>query len=244
MNALTLRDLSGMPEFVQAEALQHLVWGEDDSADPADLMMVIQHEGGLVAGAFEQDELIGYVFGFPTRDRSIQHSHRLAVSPSWRGRGLALQLKHYQRRWCLERGIELVRWTFDPLRHINAHLNVCRLGVTASTYLTDYYGAMKGINAGLSSDRLLAEWHLNSPRVIALAQGSHVPLSTREASDSPSFTIKIPADLDALIAHDQVGAMAMRMQVREELIRHFTAGFCITDYDPLRFEYHLTKSVR
>ena len=45
---MIIRDLSGMEEFFKAEQLQRDVWGADDTEDPADLMMVIQHEGGLV----------------------------------------------------------------------------------------------------------------------------------------------------------------------------------------------------
>ena len=52
MTDLTFRDLSGMAEFRAAEDLQRAVWGEGDQPDPADLMMVIQAEGGLIGGAF------------------------------------------------------------------------------------------------------------------------------------------------------------------------------------------------
>ena len=81
---MMIRDLSGMEEFFKAEQLQRDVWGEDDTEDPADLMMVIQHEGGLVAGAFDGERLVGYIFGFPTRETNVQHSHRLAVLPEGR----------------------------------------------------------------------------------------------------------------------------------------------------------------
>ena len=182
---MIIRDLSGMEEFFKAEQLQRDVWGADDTEDPADLMMVIQHEGGLVAGAFEGERLVGYVFGFPTREPHVQHSHRLAVHPDARGRSLALRLKRYQRDWCLARGITLVRWTFDPLRHTNAHLNIARLGAEVSTYHPDYYGVMKGINAGLPSDRLRADWHLElrpGPR--------HVLRGSRGWSNWPNRTMR------------------------------------------------------
>ena len=55
---MIIRDLSGMEEFFKAEQLQREVWGADDTEDPADLMMVIQHEGGLVAGAFDGERLV------------------------------------------------------------------------------------------------------------------------------------------------------------------------------------------
>lgn len=230
MSAFNLRDLVGMDEFLKAEELQRVVWGKDDTADPADLMMVIQHEGGLVAGAFEDGELIGYVFGFPTRTPSIQHSHRLAVSPKARGRGLAIALKHYQRQWCLERGITLIRWTFDPLRHLNASLNVGRLGVTVSSYLPDYYGAMKGINSGLASDRILAEWAISSPE---MAKGT----------GDTALKVRIPDNIDRLLVTDKKTAEAERLRVRHELTQHFKNGYTITGYNPSLCSYLLTTSL-
>ena len=225
MSNVTFRDLRGMDEFLAAEQLQRTVWGEGDVPDPADLMMVLQHEGGLVGGAFRSDELVGYVFGFPTREPNVQHSHRLAVHPSMRGQGLALKLKHYQRDWCLSRGIDLVRWTFDPQRHTNAHLNVGRLGAIVRTYLCDYYGEMKGINAGVPSDRLLAEWRLKTPHVVGeVVQRVH-----------------IGKDFEALMAGDVAAATAERLRVRVELQAAFAAGLMIAGYDAEQAEYLLRQ---
>ena len=58
MSGFEFRDLSGMAEMNAAEELQRIVWGRDDTPDPADLMMVIQQEGGLVAGAFLEEKLM------------------------------------------------------------------------------------------------------------------------------------------------------------------------------------------
>jgi predicted GNAT superfamily acetyltransferase len=226
---MIIRDLSGMEEFFKAEQLQRDVWGADDTEDPADLMMVIQHEGGLVAGAFEGERLVGYVFGFPTREPHVQHSHRLAVHPDLRGKGLALSLKRYQRDWCLARGISLVRWTFDPLRHTNAHLNIGRLGAEVSTYHPDYYGLMKGINAGLPSDRLRADWHLDSERAALCAAGE--PGQPMMAAPAAALQVQIPPDLDRLLAQDEQAALAARMRVRAELTRLFALGQKIQGYD-------------
>jgi predicted GNAT superfamily acetyltransferase len=241
MSGIMIRALSGMDEFLAAEALQRIVWGEGDTEDPGDLMMVMQNEGGLVAGAFRGSELIGYVFGFPTRDPQVQHSHRLAVHPAARGGGLAVQLKFFQRQWCLSQGISLVRWTFDPLRHTNAHLNAGRLGARVSTYHVNYYGEMKGINAGLPSDRLLAEWHLNDHRVsmLAAAQANNLP---PPGQDTNSMTrVRIPASFDVLMAGDAAQALAERLRVRAELSGLFERGYEIAGYDSGACCYLLRK---
>ncbi len=241
MSGIVIRPLSGMDEFLAAEALQRAVWGEGDTEDPGDLMMVMQNEGGLVAGAFRGGDLIGYVFGFPTRDPKVQHSHRLAVHPSARGSGIAVRLKFFQRHWCLSHGITLVRWTFDPLRHTNAHLNTGRLGARASTYHVNYYGEMKGINAGLPSDRLLAEWHLGDDHVerLAAAQEEGLPPPAQDAR--AMRRVQIPANFEALMAGDAAEALAERLRVRSELTSLFGHGHEIAGYDAADCSYLLRK---
>ena len=65
MTEITYRDLVGMAEFRAAEDLQRAVWGEGDLPDPADLMMVIQVEGGLAAG---RSQLLGNLDRGPAHD--------------------------------------------------------------------------------------------------------------------------------------------------------------------------------
>lgn len=226
MTDVSFRDLSGMAEFRAAEDLQRDVWGAGDLPDPADLMMVVQAEGGLAGGAFVDGRLMGYIFGFPTRDPDVQHSHRLAVREEARGLGLGVRLKHHQRDWCLARNISRVRWTFDPLRALNAALNIHRLGGTADTYLENYYGEMAGINSGLASDRLLVDWDLASPVVAALAlRKTHPP---RPASP---LALALPEDLGRLASVDPDHAGDLRRGLRQLLQAAFADGRKIVDFD-------------
>ncbi|WP_415182055.1 GNAT family N-acetyltransferase [Phaeovulum sp.] len=236
MTGVILRDLSGIAEFDQAEALQRAVWGKGDKEDPADLMMVIQSEGGLVAGAFQGAELLGYVFAFPTRDPKVQHSHRLAVLGAARGMGLGAGLKLYQRDWCLSRGITHVRWTYDPIRAANAQLNVGRLGGRSHTYLPDYYGVMAGINAGVPSDRLMLDWHLDSPNVAASIAGQP-PLSAKEMAQAER--IAIPVDFGALLQTDPATAQGERLRVRAQMQSAFARGLEIAAYSAQTRDYLL-----
>lgn len=237
MADLILRDLSGIAEFLAAEALQRAVWGHDDLPDPGDLMMVIQAEGGLCAGAFQDGRLVGYVFGFPTRQPAVQHSHRLAVLPDMRGTGLGARLKWYQRDWCLARDITLVRWTFDPMRRTNANLNIGHLGGSARTYHADYYGEMKGINAGVPSDRLLVEWRLDDVNVALRARRKPPP-----PPEAP-FTrqVPIPPDFADLLANRPEQALAERLRVRSALTAAFDDHEEITGFDRLSGAYLLQK---
>ncbi|WP_370676327.1 GNAT family N-acetyltransferase [Pleomorphomonas sp. PLEO] len=233
-----IRDLSGMVEFHAAEDLQRDVWGPDDKTDPGDLMMVIQAEGGLAAGAFVKDRLIGYVFAFPTATPGVQHSHRLAVRAEARGLGLGLKLKLYQADWCLQRGIRHVRWTYDPLRLPNAALNIGRLGATSSTYHRDYYGKMGGINAGTASDRLLVDWRLDGDRYARCRAGEAALTASQVAT---ARRIALPSDFAGLLRADPAAASAERLRVREEIEASLAAGFVIAGVDAREPAYLLQR---
>ena len=144
-----IRELRSITEMMQAEALQSLVWGSETIPHPKEILIPVQYEGGLLAGGFHDEEMVGLIFGFPTRDPGIQHSQLLATREEWRGLGIGTALKWYQREWCLARSIRLVRWTVDPLRVANAKLNIQILGGISASYFPDFYGvSRRGLTLG------------------------------------------------------------------------------------------------
>ncbi len=257
--AVEIRQLSGMAEFEQAETLQARVWGAADIVESKSLLRPIQDEGGLVGGAFAAGAgLVGFIFGFPTRDPKVQHSHRLGVLPAWRSFGLGERLKWFQRAWCLERGIERVHWTVDPLRAVNAGLNIRRLGATAAVYLANYYGEMAGINAGTPSDRILIDWRLSDPRVMARLDGPPSDLGFPHARpanhpDGPGSSpepgslsagpalVHLPEDFPALLDRDLPLALAWRLHLRRLLLHYFGLGYRITNFTRLPFPAYLLE---
>lgn len=223
------RDLAGLAEFRAAQDLQKTVWGDDDQPDPADLMMVVQSEGGICAGAFAGDRLVGYVFGFATGDPQVQHSHRLAVLPDWRGAGIGLGLKLYQRQWCQARGIRIMRWTYDPLIARNAHLNIARLGALGQRYLINYYGAEGSYQGGIDSDRIMVELHL-----------SERPATTAQAH------VSVPRDFALLLHSNPDAAAQTRLQTRRAMTALFNQGLVITGFDAATgsYDFGLTETSR
>jgi predicted GNAT superfamily acetyltransferase len=161
--------------MVAVEDLTRAVWpGDDLDVVPAHLLLTVAHNGGLVAGAFDGERLIGFVFGFPglvatAEGLQVKHcSHQLGVHPKYRDRGLGFELKRFQRQIVQGQGIGLVTWTYDPLLGRNARLNIAKLGAVCSTYLRDAYGELRDdLNTGLPSDRFRVDWWLDSPRVAA-----------------------------------------------------------------------------
>lgn len=160
-----LRPLVERREQEACVDLQRRVWGEDfaDVTAPA-ILAIVQHVGGVAAGAFDGDRLVGFVFGVTglRGGRPAHWSHMLAVHPDARGRDLGFHLKCYQRRVLLELGVERVLWTYDPLMAQNAYLNLVRLGARPVRYVRDYYGegSDSTLSAGLGTDRFVVEWRI------------------------------------------------------------------------------------
>ena len=170
-SGVTLRLLHSPEEARQVEAVQRRVWGEDGIVSFTMLLAAI-HNGGILIGAFLEEELAGFVFGFPgaietPQGLRLKHcSHMLAVLPEHRNLGLGFQMKRAQWQMIRKSGVELITWTFDPLLSTNAHLNIARLGAVTSTYLRDFYGEMNdNLNAGLPTDRFQVDLWVNSTRV-------------------------------------------------------------------------------
>ncbi|WP_245418405.1 GNAT family N-acetyltransferase [Cohaesibacter intestini] len=232
---IVLRELSGIAEMQRSEAFQIEAWGEGEKPDNADILMALQSEGGLVAGAFRGEEMLGFLLGFPTVTPGLQHSHRLAVKSNLRGLGLGAKLKWFQRDWCLARGVTTVRWTYDPLRAVNAGLNIGVLGAVVRDYHVDYYGAMPGMNAGLPSDRVMAIWQLDSDRVRDRVEADGATMLQQEIPQE----VHIPRDIDALLAEDPEAALAQRLRVRAALQKAFNAGRQIVGFDKARCSYQL-----
>ncbi len=121
------------------------------------------------------------------------HSHMLAVSPRYQNQGLGLALKLAQRDDARARGIDRMRWTFDPLVAKNAYFNLHRLGATASRYLPDFYGQLdSALQGGLPSDRLLAEWDLTrkQPMDTIQARDRQEPEAAQPSSNAAEATLR------------------------------------------------------
>ena len=186
-DSLVVRNCHDLEELRACVAVQKEVWNFSD-ADlvPLRMFVVAAKVGGQVIGGFDGKQLAGFAFAVPgVRDgRPYLHSHMLAVLESYRNSGLGRRLKLAQREEALDRGIDLMEWTFDPLEIKNAYFNIERLGAIARRYTVNQYGLSSSpLQGGLPTDRLVAEWWLKSPRVEGLARGDErIPFDTSKQS--------------------------------------------------------------
>ncbi len=164
MLPIKIREISNLNGFLECLKLQREIWGRtfSDLVPPA-MLMIAQKTGGLVLGAFAEDKLVGFVFGFAGwKDNLKFHwSDMLAVRKPYRNQRIGLRLKMKQRQILSKRGVREIHWTFDPLECKNAYFNFQKLGIVVEEYLPNLYGKTHSpLHRELETDRLVAIWRI------------------------------------------------------------------------------------
>jgi predicted GNAT superfamily acetyltransferase len=250
---IRIRPCEGFDEYEACVQLQIETWGYDE-ADiiPRKTFLLAHKIGGQVIGAFEeagnegtreqdskQDKngtpanMVGFAMSLPGvklaagEPRPYLHSHMLAVREGYRNRGVGLQLKKKQRLEALSRGIQHMEWTFDPLEIKNAFLNIHRLGAIVRTYWPDFYGVSSSrLQGGLPTDRLMAEWELDSPRVKAILERRPAAASVIEER------ILVPAAIYQWKASkvDRERALTIQLENRRRFQQAFSRGLAVVGF--------------
>ncbi len=261
-SSIVIRDVYGQAEIRAVEELQKEVWGIPDlDVVPTTQLFAAQAAGGVLIGAFDDETLAGFAYGFPGYEhgRATHHSHMLAVKPGYRSFNLGQKLKLAQRTRVLAQGIETMTWTFDPLQSLNAYFNFSKLGVISDCYIVNFYGAdATSFLHRNGTDRLWVTWNLASRRVnerldktvSASEFGAVKPLVELGEDNAPRrydlnkdlsperITIEIPADINALERQSGELAFAWREATRRAFTEAFAAGYLVEDF------YRLTRDDR
>ncbi|MHC4601374.1 MAG: hypothetical protein ACYS47_20450 [Planctomycetota bacterium] len=258
-DGIRLRPLTTSEDMLAVEEVQREVWGfPDREIVPVVELVSAAKAGGCVAGAFHEDELVGFVYGgWGLRDGAFYHYSRMvAVLGRFRGAGLGQALKAFQRRFVLDRSVNLMRWTFDPLEGGNASLNIGKLGAVVDEYIRNYYGMKEDeLNRGLPTDRFFLKWCLDSPRVEKRLDGSEKGADLKEILaaepalssgpgkadlpepvpqavplDAEAFHVEIPGDIQEMKRRNLPLAGAWREALRETCEKAFVAGFRVEEF--------------
>ncbi len=255
--AITYKQLKTLEDLIPCERLQEAVWkfNKNDIIPPRFMLILCKH-GGFAMGAFDDEMMIGFVFGVPAihYGRPSQHSHMLAVLPEYHNQNVGFNLKKAQREDALSRNIDLITWAFDPLQSKNAHLNINKLGVIACSYDINLYGESSSskLHSGLGTDRLLAEWWLVSDRVKSIiegytedsmntpsanglkinkterdAQGLLIPVKPDLTLTNEVLLLEIPDNVDEMKDSNIEVARKWRILIQKTFLHYFDAGYYI-----------------
>jgi predicted GNAT superfamily acetyltransferase len=242
--------LADLDELRAAADLWQGIWDRREPPIAMEMLRALAHGGNYLGGATRSGQLVGAVAGFLTNPEELRlHSHILGVDPRARVRGVGFALKLHQRLWALERGIDTVTWTFDPLVRANAFFNLTKLGALGVEYLVDFYGSMRDeINGDGPSDRVLVAWPLLATRVehasmglssqrdaaTLRATGAAVALRVGDGDRPEAFTAgaetilcQVPEDIVALRRSDPAVALSWRLALRDAMLAAFDRELAI-----------------
>jgi predicted GNAT superfamily acetyltransferase len=246
---IAIRACEGFEELAACVELQIETWGYDETeVIPSKTFLLAQKIGGQVLGAFDTERaggeagngakaLVGFALSLPgvkSREGKAEaylHSHMLAVREGYRNRGLGARMKREQRREALSRGITRMEWTFDPLEIKNAYLNIHRLGAVVREYRVNFYGVSSSrLQSGLPTDRLLAEWDLDSPRVQGLLEGR--PADRHDREERIELRIGVPASIYQWKSNEagREQALGVLLENRSKFEEAFAQGLAVLGF--------------
>lgn len=225
---IEIREVWEVDELAECVALQRAVFALPEiEISPVRHFVVTTRAGGFTLGAFVENKLVGFVLSVPAflGNDKFFYSHMTAVSAEFQSYGVGTRLKWTQREKALEKGVKFIKWTFQPVQARNAFFNLEKLGAIVREYQPNFYGTdystsheQDGKN-GLDSDRLFAEWHLESEKVVALSKGE----SFTERAEVKK-TIEIPNDWNALVKENPQQAIAEQTRIKNEFQAAFAEG--------------------
>ena len=171
---LVVRDVTVPDELSLCVRLYEDVFrlGPGDGSLNTRLLVGMVRNSGIVVGAFDGPEMIGFALSFLAFDRAqrlmYQYSQLAVVAEKAQGLGVGRQLKEAQRDAAQAMGISTMRWSFDPFKVRNAHFNLNVLGARAFTLERNLYGThAHGLDVEEATDRLIAVWDLTGNRTVA-----------------------------------------------------------------------------
>lgn len=161
LESVTIKELTTIEQIEEARKLENEIWAV--GSIPVHQTVAAIRNGGIVLGAYLQDELIGFNYSCPGyMDNGVYlYSHMIGIKRNYREKGVGELLKIYLKDLASERGYRNCRWTFDPLEARSGFLNFSKLRGYSDTYIENCYGEMEDpFNRALPTDRLYVEWQL------------------------------------------------------------------------------------
>lgn len=223
---IEIRECATVDELAECVQLQRDVFALPEvELSPVRHLIVTKNAGGFTLGAYQGERLAGFVLSVPAimRGEPAFYSHMTGVRAEFQSLGIGAKLKWAQRTRALTEGVKNIKWTFEPVKARNAYFNLEKLGAIVAEYEVNFYGVdyttAPGQEIGLASDRLFAEWHLESPKVCALAAGEGY-----QEDSVPVAEVEIMNDWMEIVGRDPAAALAEQVRIREQFQAAFARG--------------------
>ncbi|MEC5425689.1 GNAT family N-acetyltransferase [Virgibacillus sp. C22-A2] len=241
-DTIEIRKLTTIKELQEIGKVEEVVW--QASSIPFHQKYTVNNNGGIILGAFSEEKLIGFSYGFPGFDgvNTYLCSHMLGILPAYRKNGIGMKMKYKQAEIAEQIGYDMITWTFDPLESLNAYLNIHKLGAVGVRYNVDHYGPINdGLNKGMPTDRIVIEWRwkekphtkatmFNEDNVLLREGAGKKPvLTVKQKLDSDGYFVAIPKTIQNLKEEDIELAKKWRYETRKVITALFSNDYQATD---------------
>jgi predicted GNAT superfamily acetyltransferase len=138
-----IRECVSIEDLSECVALQREVFVLPEiEISPVRHFIVSKNAGGFTLGAFAEKKLVGFVLSVAAffGNEKFFYSHMTAVKKDFQSHGIGAKLKWAQREQALAKGVNFIKWTFQPVQARNAFFNLEKLGVIIRHYEPNFYG--------------------------------------------------------------------------------------------------------
>lgn len=168
-------------ELRKIATIRSEIW-PNDGAVALDHMKFISQHGGIVLGAYLQENLVGYVYSFPGYKQNQVYLilQNICILPSYQQQKIGEALMKRLKEEAKLLGYQEMVWTFEPLESVNAYVYLHKMGATSSVYIRNCY---ENDQDNMPIDRFFTRWHI--------AQSYEPPSYTFEDLKEKAYNIQL-----------------------------------------------------
>jgi predicted GNAT superfamily acetyltransferase len=233
---LVIKKLHTYEELKEVATIRSEIWPNDGEV-ALDHMKFISCHGGIILGAYQEEQLVGYIYSFPgyRANKVYLILQNIGVLPAYQHQKIGEALMQALKQEAQNLGYEEIVWTFEPLESVNAYVYLHKMGAITSEYIKNCYEDERN---DFPIDRLLTRWDLtNSEQTpieqleTIIAQSHKVPFDEEvditDFADHSYLLIPVPAQFKAFRSRTEVHGW--RFFTRSIFCQLFTHGWEVFD---------------
>jgi predicted GNAT superfamily acetyltransferase len=164
---ILIKRIHTFDELKEVATIRRELWPNDGEV-ALDHMKFISDHGGIILGAYQDNQIVGYVYSFPGYQPNKVYLilQNIGVLSAYQHQKIGESLMQYLIKEAKNLGYREIIWTYEPLESVNAYVYLHKIGAVSSEYLKNCY---EDDENGLSIDRFLTRLDLTDSKQESLS---------------------------------------------------------------------------